>query len=318
MTKTPPTPHTHTVPQKLALVLATGLIFWLVSEGLFYGLMRPTDTAMGYAITGAIYCYCAWLFLIVVSYFHVRNLPALFLAGGFFGWMVEGVLVNTMYGVPETPFPFSIPVTGLSWHGLLTVMVGLYATRMALKTTAGTFRLAAFIGVFWGLWASTWRTADPTIQVDPESFFSYSLTLIFLFAMGHLIWQRYARKPLSFSKWEIRAACAITLLWFFSVTVVQRPMAILVLPPLLALIYFALRKNKEREEPGNLLTDLADEIPVTRYLAFFIVPLIASGIYENTTGIPNFEYFLVGVIVGTGIIGAIAFITCLVKLHKME
>lgn len=314
----PPTSSIQSVARKCALIFSTGLIFWLVSEGLFYGLMRPTDSAMGYAITGAIYCYSAWLFLIVVSYFNIKNLPALFLAGGFFGWMVEGVLVNTMYGIPDTPFPLSIPITGLSWHGLLTVMVGLYATRTALKKTASTFRLAAFIGVFWGLWASTWRTADPTIQVNPESFFSYSFTLIFLFALGHLIWQKNARAPLTFNKWEIRAAFGITLIWFFSITVMQRLMAVLVLPPLLALMYFALRKNKAREEPGNLLPELADKIPVTRYLAFLIVPLIASGIYENTVGIPNFEYFLVGIIYGTGIIGAIAFIICLIKLHKME
>ncbi len=302
--------------RKCALVFSTGLIFWLVSEGLFYGLPRSTDSAMAYAITGAIYCYSAWLFLIVVSHFNIKSLPALFLAGGFFGWMVEGVLITTLYGIPDTPFPFSIPVTGLSWHALLSVMIGLYATRLALRNLKATFRLAAFIGVFWGLWASSWRVADPTIQVDAELFFSYSVTLIFLFITAHLLWQKTARPPLTFNKWEIRAAISITSLWFLFVTVPQRPMAVLVLPPLLALIYFALRKNKVQEEPGNILPELAEKTPVSRYLSFMIVPLIASGIYENTAAIPNLEYLFIGIIVSTGCIGSWAFVASLIKLHK--
>lgn len=308
--------NSHTVTQKCVLVFVTGLIFWQVSEGLFYGLVRPTDSFFGYVMTAALYSYAAWLFLIVVSYFNIRNSAALFLAGGFFGWMVEGVLISTMYGIPDMPFPLSIPVTGLSWHGLLTVMVGLHGTRLALRTRGGTIKLALFIGMFWGLWAATWRSADASIQVIEELFFLYACLLMFLFSIGHLIWQRLARIPLSFGKWEVRTAIILTTLWFLIVTVPQRPMAILVLPPLLTLMYFALKKNKEREETGSLLTDLADEIPVTRYLWFAIVPFVSCFIYSVTPGVPNLEYNLVVVMVVTGCIGTWAFIASLVKLHQ--
>ena len=76
-------------------------------------MVRSTDSFFGYAMTGVLYSYAAWLFLILVTHFNIKNKEALFLAGGFFGWTIEGVFVSTMFGVADMPFPLSIPVTGL-------------------------------------------------------------------------------------------------------------------------------------------------------------------------------------------------------------
>ena len=315
MTQTSPS-RFQAVARKCLLIFATGLIFLLVSEGLFYGLVRSTDTLFGYAVTVALYCYAAWLFLIVVTYFNIKSRAALFLAGGFFGWMVEGVLVGTMYGIPDMPFPLTIPVTGLSWHALLTVMVGWHGMRLALRKRGTTFRFAGLTGIFWGLWAATWRSADASIQVGVESFFLYGCLLIALFVAGHMLWQKMARTPLVFSKWEIRTAVAGTTLWFFLVTVPHQPIAVFVLPPLLGLMYFALEKNRIREGSRSLLPELADNISLARYLPFAIVPPIASFLYAITESIPNFEYNLIVVTAITGCIGTWMFGASLVKLLK--
>ena len=316
MTQTSPT-RLQAVLRKCLLVFATGLILSLVSEALFYGLVRHTDSLFGYAVTGVLYGYAAWLFLIVVTCFNIKSKAALFLAGGFFGWMVEGVFVSTMYGIPDMPFPLSIPVTGLSWHALLSVMAGLYGTRVALRKSGTTVQLAVITGVFWGLWAATWRSADKFLQeVGVELFFLCLCILIVLFVAGHRLWQKMAQTPLEFGKWEIRIAVGGATLWFFLVTVPQHPMAVSVLPPLLVLMYMALKKNRVREESGNLLTELADEIPLTRYLPFALVPPIAASIYAVTETIPKFEYNLAVVMVVTGVIGTWIFIASTVRLLK--
>ena len=241
----------------------------------------------------------------------------MFLAGGFFGWMVEGVFVSTMYGIPEMPFPLSIPVTGLSWHALLSVMVGLYGTRLALRKLSSTVYFSVYIGIFWGLWAATWRSADAYLQeVGVELFFLCLCILITLFVAGHRLWQKLARTPLQFGKWEMRIAVGGAVLWFFLVTVPIHPMSVFILPPLLVLVYMALKKNRDREGPGNVLTELADEIPLTRYLPFALVPPIAASIYAVTENIPNFEYNLVVVMTLTGLIGTWMFVASLVKLLK--
>jgi len=315
MTQTSPT-WLQAFTQKSLLVFATGLIFWLVSEALFYGLVRSTDSVSNYIITVSLYCYAAWLFLILVTHFNIRNKAALFLAGGFFGWTIEGIFVSTMFGIADMPFPLSIPVTGLSWHALLTVMVGLYGTRLALRKRSTTFRLAAFAGIFWGLWAATWRSADASLQVSIESFFLYGCVLTTLFVAGHLLWQRTAQIPLTFKKREIWTAVILTTLWFLLITVPQHPLAALVLPPLLILIYFALKKNKVQESAGQPLPELADQIPITRYAPFAIIPPIASFLYAVTGTIPYLEYNMIVVTVITGCIGTWAFVASLIKLSS--
>ena len=139
-----------------------------------------------------------------------------------------------------------------------------------------------------------------------------------LFIAGHLLWQRMVRAPLVFGKWEVRTAIVLTTLWFCLVTVPQHPMAVLVLPPLLALMYVALKKNKARENSGSLLPELADKIPLTRYLPFALVPPIASGLYAVTAPLPYLEYNMVVVMAVTGCIGAWMFIASLVRLLKSK
>lgn len=302
--------------RKVLFIFATGLIFCLVSEGLFYGLVRREDSFFGYMTMAALYGCAAWLFLIVVTYFNVKSKAALFVAAGFFGWMVEGALLNTTYGVPDMPFPLSIPVTALSWHALVTVMFGLYATRLALRKRGSIFRFAILTGIFWGIWAATWRSADATIQIGAEMFFLYGCLLIALFVAGHLIWERMARTPLEFGKGEIWTAIVGTTLWFLAVTVPLRPIAIFVLPPLLVLMYFVLQKNKTRERSGSLLPELADDIPLSRYLPFAMVPPIASVIYAFTATIPNLEYTMVAVTAITGCVGTWMFVASVVRLLK--
>src|SRR4030095_14345516 len=132
-------------------VLATGYIFVYFSEHLFWARVRPDASLGGWFGAWVAYSLMAYVFLILISHFRVRNIWALFLAGAAFGWIDEGIVVQTAYEM----LPLSISFTGLAWHALITVWIGWYAMRKSLlfSATWSMLRLAITIGVFYSLWA---------------------------------------------------------------------------------------------------------------------------------------------------------------------
>ena len=112
--------------RKAAILLASGYILFFFSERVFWSFWRPGDTLPEFLITWFAYCLLAWIFLDLVRRFKVASFPPLFLCGAVFGWVDEGVVVDTLYGNSTNPLPLSISFTGLSWHALLSVGVGWY------------------------------------------------------------------------------------------------------------------------------------------------------------------------------------------------
>ena len=143
--------------RKAAVILANGYILFFFSERVFWSFWRPGDTLPEFLITWIAYCLLGWIFLDLVRRFKVASFPPLFLCGAVFGWVGEGVVVDTLYGNPTNPFPLSISFTGLAWHALLSVGVGWYLIGRALteeKTnqdrldlSCGRSRLGAVGGV---------------------------------------------------------------------------------------------------------------------------------------------------------------------------
>src|SRR5215831_10838705 len=123
--------RTPALLRRLALAVSTGCIFICFSELGFWA--RPTEgtTWPGALLLLLPYSFAAYIFLTAVSTFHVRSTAAIFLAATLFGWVVEGVIVQTAYG----NLPLSLSFTGLAWHALLTVMVGWWSMQRALDTS---------------------------------------------------------------------------------------------------------------------------------------------------------------------------------------
>ena len=90
-------------------VLATGYIFVFFSEHLFWARVRPDDSWGGWLGAWAAYSIMAYIFLGLVSYFRVRNIWGIFLAGAALGWIAEGVVVQTAYEM--LPLSISIRVS---------------------------------------------------------------------------------------------------------------------------------------------------------------------------------------------------------------
>ena len=112
--------------QKIVVVLATGYILFFYSERMFWSFLRPGDKTADLLLTWIVYSMLAWVFLLLVRQCRIAAFPALFLAGAVFGWLAEGVVVDTLYGNADNPFPASISFTGLAWHALISVGVGWY------------------------------------------------------------------------------------------------------------------------------------------------------------------------------------------------
>jgi hypothetical protein len=91
-----------------AVVASLGLIATWGSENFFWSAPPDDLTLLGLLITWIAYTVCVAAALSAVLMSGVRGWPALFLGGAIMGWLVEGVVVGTMYEA----FPFQLVCWG--------------------------------------------------------------------------------------------------------------------------------------------------------------------------------------------------------------
>ena len=141
-----------------------------------------------------------------IAWFRVSTAWALLLVTPLYAYVTEGVLTPVMYGGgPFVPF---FPAWFAAWHGLGAIFVFWYCVRRWL--VAGAWKLisalAAGVGVFWGVWASTLRlpeqVEDPDMVADiglltvlgPREFAMYTALITTVLVVAHLgldrVWPR--------------------------------------------------------------------------------------------------------------------------------
>ena len=171
-----------TAPRRVLLFLANGYILVFFSELAFWGSYDPVGMAPAqFLLTWLAYSVLAHILLAVVEQFQVSTIWSVFLAGSVYGWMVEGVLGQTLYGTPEFPFPITVSWTGLAWHALISVLVGWFLARRTLRENAWRkmTRLACLIG---GYRVAT-RTTAPVLRPDRLERWSFALLDIAYFGV---------------------------------------------------------------------------------------------------------------------------------------
>ncbi len=263
--------------KQLALVLATGYIFVYFSEHLFWAHVRTDDSLKNWFSAWIAYSLMAFVFLHIVTYFRIAEKWSLFLAGAVFGWLAEGLVVQTAYDM----LPLSISFTGLAWHALITVWIGWYAARRALTSPASarTFGLFAATGACTSLWAINWWLEPDGGVASLAEFSTYILTITLLVAFAYALANWGASEPFSPNRWVTRINYALFFLYFIFVTVPAAPIAIIILPLLLALTYYGLRRHRPAEEAASLIPALSGRIHPLNYLALFALPLTAIAVY---------------------------------------
>lgn len=156
---------------------ALGLVTVWGSENFFWSAPPEDLTLGGWLMTWLAYALASGTVLSAVILTSARGWLGLFLAGVLFGYVVEGVLVGTVYEA----FPFQLVWTAMAWHGLITGLCILGLSRASPHWPLGRQVLALLaLGVGGALFASFW----PTERVQmPEG----DLVLLYLFGVGWVV-----------------------------------------------------------------------------------------------------------------------------------
>lgn len=257
---------------RIAYTFLTGYTLTFYSEWMFWSGRPPSETFFLEAIpTWIAYSFITFLFLTVVTYFRVQSIWAVFLSGAIYGWLLEGVLVQTMYDA----FPIQISFTGLSWHALFSIVFGWWWLPRRLRAGRALLPCLLF-GLGLGLWSIGWWL-EPDVAVAPlESVFVYNLLFGLLLVPAYVLWSRFDLNQFRPSRIEIAGALMLLVTYFVLVTVPTQPLSLLALPPLLGLVLWALWKIRQRS--GDIYFP-AGSITFKQALPLLLIPVTASLVY---------------------------------------
>ena len=263
--------------KSILFVLSTGYIFVYFSEYLFWSRVRPGDSLTDGAEIWFAYSLMAFVFIVLVSYFRVKNIWALFLAGAAFGWIAEGIVAQTAYDM----LPLSISFTGLAWHALITVWIGWFAMQKSLQSSNSwaTLKLASVIGFIYGLWAiSWWLEPDGGVSsVSEFSVFSFTATVFVILAYWLANWS--SSESFVFNRWVTIFISGIFVLFFCFVTIPNIPLAAIILPVLFGLVYWGLSQNRKNEREGSILGVFSGRVSIWKYLSVLALPTTSVLVY---------------------------------------
>ncbi len=302
--------------KKFVLTLSTGYIFFLFSELLFWARKRPGDSLGEWTITWLAYSLMVFVFLLLVSHFRIKNIWALFLAGAVFGWLGEGIVVQTTY----ESLPLSISFTALAWHALITVWIGWYGIRKSLRASNpfSTLKLSLTIGLYYGLWAIMWWLEPDGGVSSVAEFATFSFSAVILAIPAYWLADWSSSKPFRPNRWVSIAIVGLFVLMFLFVVVPSNPLTIIILPILLGLAYLGLRWNRLSEEDGSMLTDFNVPVPAWKYLSLLGIPIVGVSFYALAASLQlqwqtNWVLYLI-----TTPLGFILFGMSLYKIRKRK
>ena len=263
--------------KSILFVLSTGYIFVYFSEYLFWSRVRPGASLADWGGTWIAYLLMAFVFIVLVSYFRVKNIWALFLAGAAFGWIGEGIVVQTAYDM----LPLSISFTALAWHALVTVWIGWFAIRKSLisSNSWATLKLACVIGFVYGLWAISWWLEPDGGVSSVSEFAAFSLITTVFVILAYWLANWSSSESLVFNRWAVVFAFGILVLFFCFVTAPNVPVAAIILPVLFGLVYLGLSQNRNNESEGSILDTLSGQVSIWKYLSLLALPATSILVY---------------------------------------
>jgi hypothetical protein len=229
--------------------------------------------------------------------------------------MTEGIVVQTAY----EDLPLSLSFTGLAWHALISVWVGWYAVRRALFSgLKATLLVSAIIGLAYGLWAISWWVEPGEIPASPLEFAQYAILSTLLLVFACWLYDHTIPRFFAPNRFVVIAVGILFLLYFAFIAVPAAPLASVLLPVLLLLIYLALRRNSQREtrEPLHLCFSRTDQI--WRYLGLLLLPVTAALVYAAAfyLGARWYTNWLLYLL--TTPAGFILFFVSLIKVWRMK
>ncbi len=299
----------------LLAVLAAGYILMYFSEILFWARPRGGDSPGDWLGTWLVYSLSGFLLLSIISRYRAHTIWALFLAGSVFGWLTEGVVVQTMY----QDLPLSLSFTGLAWHALISVLVGWRMIRQSLRRgLKSTLILSAVIGLGYGLWAIHWWLAPEGGFSTIPDFSLYGLMATLLLAAAYWVVDRYLPEPFLPNRWVILASVLLFSVYFLFVTMPAVGPTAAILPGLLLIVLLSLRHNRQAEAANTDASSPSRLPPILNYAGLLAIPATAILIYAlaawlNLSWNTNWVLYLV-----TTPTGFILFVLSLWRAWRMK
>ena len=254
--------------------IGLGLITVTWSELWFY----PVDRENLAGLT-AVYIAAACLLVAFLDRYPERGLAGLFVAAGLFGFVIEGVPVPILYEA----VPASILWTSISWHALVSVMVGWVATSWLLRKPPAEAALwFVALGLLLGLWQSwAWPAMSDGLSDParwPETFLPQLWIGAALWALGVAILSYPADRPSAIKGWFrigllLSAVAGWALAWSWSLFPVS-----LVWPLLMGLSVWALSRGQGGRRTYPLVPPLLS-MPLV-----FLTPLVAWAAFTLFSG----------------------------------
>jgi len=266
--------------QTMLRSLAAGYILTYFSEFAFYG--GTTNPSLHPASAGElvqlflIYSLLAYLVFSLIEHFQIRSFPALFLAGAAYGWMLEGMVVATLY----ESIPFSISFTALAWHAPVDVILGLYwlPRRLAEGKPGKNARNFSTLGLTWGLWV-LWPITDLGLIQSPGKFFLFSMIASFPLLPAYWLLGQWSSKPFQPSRWLLIPLGLLLIFSYVFNAFIPLPLTALLLPLLLSLCWWALTRHHRRARSDPLWTPYTFKPQVMNLLLLLLIPFNASAVY---------------------------------------
>ena len=234
----------------MAVVFVTMILF-VYSEELFWAVPRHADNLFNFMFVYSIYLTPTFFVLYLSDKFNVKTVWNLFLVGSIYGWIIEGIIVDTMY----EDMPFSISFTGMAWHSLISVLFGFYLFQKAINAAdrKGIIKLSILTGTFWGVWAVNWYKELGYLPSVTE-FFIFSTAFTTLLVIGFAGYNHLKIREFKPSKLE-KAIFFAVFGFFYLVDVLFSAFSIYVLlvwtPLVLANLYF-LKLSRTQKADNNL------------------------------------------------------------------
>lgn len=255
--------------QRWAAIALLGAVGMYGSEMLFWSAPPAAVLPGELALTWFAYTLATAAALMAMAATGASGWLAVFLAGCIYGWLTEGVVVQTVYDV----FPYTLVFTGMSWHALLTaLLIGLGARRAASWTLPRQLWFLLALGLFYGLWAQYWPLERQALP-PPMTVALYLGGLGLCVPLANLALDRLPPR-LAFSRWEIIPTAGLfAVLWGLQLLATPEPQRLAIPLAIAATLWMLHRLGS-----GTKGVDLGTTPPALRWRhwLFLLVPALTS------------------------------------------
>lgn len=269
---------------RLAAVFGAALVLSFFSEFYFLneGPARVASDTSGpnpeLLLLTLVYGLFAYVFLILLDRFELRDLAGLLLAGAVFGWATEALVVPVAHEAP--PVSWFWPSVG--WHALVDVVLGWYGLRLAMRRLAWPLLalLFAALGVAWGFWGSwTWSAApEEALVLTVAEFRTLALVAGTTWIVGILLADLGARRRFRATRLEV-VLVGLAAISLYALTGLAALPWSLGLAGLVGLTIAALARSRGHGDGIAILARFSAPPPLAAYLAMPLLPLAAALTY---------------------------------------